>query len=337
MSKNYITNKKINDKRIIEINNFPKLYKYQSINNYSTSSFINNELWGTVPTQFNDPYDMTTVYNEKAIEQHIKEKITSQNFDVLKEMFSAKDKQDLVKIIKSIYTNYSDNLNKQLYCVSCFSTEYNNDLMWAHYSSCGRGFVLEYDGNELYTTSKKFNEKILNEFSNFEALKKYVDDELKKERCTLCPVIYENRKADLTDMIITVVDEVINFAIELKMGNVNVNEINNLILKVLEFNMSNERNPFFEILCLKNKEWKYEKEWRLWTYNLNAIIGRTDINYMKISSNIIPKAIYLGENISLYDEIALKQIAKDKNMTIYKMKSFIKDNRRVLKAVELLN
>lgn len=45
-----------NDKNAtIEIHTMPILYRYQSINPYSVSALLQDELWGTVPTSFNDP------------------------------------------------------------------------------------------------------------------------------------------------------------------------------------------------------------------------------------------------------------------------------------------
>lgn len=71
-------------------------------------------------------------------------------------------------------------------------------------------------------------------------------------------------------------------------------------------------NFFWQMNCMKKKEWKYEKEWRFISYNMNPFC-MIQSPYCKIGK-LEPTAIYLGEKISEYDEKALVEIAKSKKI-----------------------
>lgn len=77
MKNKYYTIDKQKDKEIITIKEMPVLYKYQTINEHSVNALINNEVWATVPTNFNDPYDMIFCYSSSHIQKAIKEKLTA--------------------------------------------------------------------------------------------------------------------------------------------------------------------------------------------------------------------------------------------------------------------
>lgn len=66
MNNNYTVEKK-DGKKIVSIRNFPTLFKYQPINEYSIKALVHGEIWGTVPTHFNDPYDMIFCYSKTRI------------------------------------------------------------------------------------------------------------------------------------------------------------------------------------------------------------------------------------------------------------------------------
>ena len=80
--------------------------------------------------------------------------------------------------------------------------------------------------------------------------------------------------------------------------------------------------------------WSYENEWRMVCYNYNPIIGQFGNNFVDIG-RIVPKAIYLGEKISMYNENALIEIANKKGIEIYKMKTLIVGSTLKLKPIKI--
>jgi hypothetical protein len=79
-----------------------------------------------------------------------------------------------------------------------------------------------------------------------------------------------------------------------------------------------ELNDILPMFLSKSEEWKYEKEWRIWSNNISSIYGIPD-TYSEICVNIKPKAIYLGENMSQFNRIAICAIAKEMQVPVYKM------------------
>ena len=64
---------------------------------------------------------------------------------------------------------------------------------------------------------------------------------------------------------------------------------------------------------------------RILTYNLNPF-NMSNSPYICIG-NLTPKALYLGEYISEYDKLALIEIAKQKGLPVYQMKTKMYKNR----------
>ena len=108
-----------------------------------------------------------------------------------------------------------------------------------------------------------------------------------------------------------------------KIDNINQISINEELRNIREQKLA-------EILFFKESNWKYEKEWRLLKQNI-SLDGFAYNMHEKIIS-LKPVAIYLGEYISKYDEIVLTNIAKEKKISVYKMKTIYKKDRLELRA-----
>ena len=48
---------------------------------------------------------------------------------------------------------------KNTYHIACFCTNIHDEVMWAHYADCGKGFALKYDTDDFY-------KQILQDFKN---------------------------------------------------------------------------------------------------------------------------------------------------------------------------
>lgn len=67
LSSDFYTRHQADDITEIQINSIPTLYKYQQVSDYSLTHLDNGELWGTLPSAFNDPYDCICCYTKSKI------------------------------------------------------------------------------------------------------------------------------------------------------------------------------------------------------------------------------------------------------------------------------
>lgn len=134
-------------KKLDEIKNLESLkksginhiYKYLSLTENKLENILNNNLWASEPTSFNDKFDsqicLTNNESEELAAKHTKSsKIQIQYEDML-----------------HFITTYVNTLNKSN--ISCFS-ECNplNGLsshMWGHYAGSGNGIALQYSIDDL--------------------------------------------------------------------------------------------------------------------------------------------------------------------------------------------
>ena len=316
----------------ITIDNNFSLYRYRSINKFTTQQFENDELFATLPTAFNDPYDATVRFSENKIKRHIKEFLL-QNNDFLESLLLKNNykRQEINLLVDCIYQrDLSPNIffNNSTFALACFSTDVTQEIMWAHYADMATGFAVEYDYSELCSLCQKHQQDvitILKEFNFIDGLN--VEDFLIEN--PLLPIIYDNAKHDVTDFYNEYIKLVL-FKIK-NGGQYNPLETaleiaNNESVKAKQ--TSTIQNVYFR----KKIPWSYENEWRLICYNYNVFIGQLNNNFVNIGK-IIPKAIYLGEKISNYDKEALINLAKKKGIKIYIMQTKI--CRNTLKLVPL--
>ncbi|MBI5952180.1 MAG: DUF2971 domain-containing protein [Chloroflexi bacterium] len=133
----------------------PKLYKYQSCNEYSFSNLRKGCLWFSKPQDFNDPFDCDI--NFEIVD------VTQENLNLLFAHLreSAQDKVGFDKVylrdgkINDVFTENAikfslkaTNQVKKQWAnigVTCLSENNDDILMWSHYSYGHQGFCLEFD------------------------------------------------------------------------------------------------------------------------------------------------------------------------------------------------
>lgn len=167
-----------------------KLYKLCRPDGYASVNLINNTVGTTRASEFNDPYDTLQFLNkewneesirkedpmeligmrykalydtenfkeqykfwgktvlEKFVENVKNEDWTPENFD-----FLAKYPEVFIRILCEESINQLEDvleaIRKETF-VSCFTTEFQNMLMWSHYADSHKGFALGYDMTDLY-------------------------------------------------------------------------------------------------------------------------------------------------------------------------------------------
>lgn len=134
----------------------PKLYKYQSFNEYSLNNLRRGAFWFSKPENFNDPFDCNINFQLGDVTEENLELL----FTSLRE--EAPNKKDFDRIYHSdgrVTKLFRDKVLEgsrnatalllerkfSILGVTCFS-EINDDiLMWSHYTSSHQGFCLEFD------------------------------------------------------------------------------------------------------------------------------------------------------------------------------------------------
>jgi hypothetical protein len=126
-----------------------KLYKYESFTTQSIANLKNGEIYFSLTSQFNDPFDCSLP---------IRFDLTLDNIDTFRdvfvklgrfpeqtiEQFNSMNNESLFQLLNE---TMNEALSKRLEGkgVSCFSSENDNLLMWSHYGAKHTGFCLEFD------------------------------------------------------------------------------------------------------------------------------------------------------------------------------------------------
>ncbi len=306
------------------------LYKYRKCNEQNFEAFYNDQIWCTYPNQMNDAYDSRMTINKQRVIEWInkvtskdvftnmldrvkdlannsqkynkKEEITKPNLEIIN--CFKEEKQKLIKQIEfncnESYEKYKEDINiikEQLMdllyntksylqnniTLSSFSEIITSPTMWGLYSNDEEGYALSYcfDGNSIL--SYMFSSNLNNV--------PFVIKQIK----------YSNKKYEIKTDSIT---DYLKFKLLSKNNSFPVQ----VICLGEDLKDYNALEEIFNIICHKYIDWEYEKEWRL-------------IHFIKPSNIFSIKAngLYLGRRISKINEKILTDIAKEKNIPIYKM------------------
>lgn len=164
--------------------------------------------------------------------------------------------------------------------------------MWSHYSDKGKGFVIEYDEDDI---KNKLNAK-----------KKKIEN-IYRSMAGLFRIKYVSERDDLSEFLR-------RFFIIFR-DQINADYSFHEITKY-KFMQEMAKN----IVTHKNIDWKYEGEYRLIWPNFVKKGNMLQSGHECIINSVLPKAIYIGENCSKKDRIILYLISKNKNIKLYQMK-----------------
>ena len=152
-----------------------KLYKYRSTSKYSLEGLINNELYFSKYTDFNDPFEFSTPFpdlvktykkaRKKFREYYDNNEISKEVFLKLTSLVKTPPKEALKERVETLNKIKSNTLNMGILCLSQLD---ENILMWSHYAEDHKGFCIEF--NELDThladTTDVINVKYLDSFED---------------------------------------------------------------------------------------------------------------------------------------------------------------------------
>lgn len=320
LSSDYYTIRLENESKLVSIHTLPTLYKFQPVTEYTLHNFEHDEIWGSIPSNFNDPYDCIFCCNHSKLILEIIKNLSEKRLNDYKKFFSSSNKTSIAKEIAQQIIN--NDFFRTQYGVSCFSIYYDSEIMWGHYADSAKGFCLAYDSaalkNMASATSKATFDtaKMINPFNiDYSDIE---DDNL----ISIMPIIYQNGKYNITQKLIQYIPIFLEYFDNICNG-LNLNDAINILLRNMKkydlVHLKENNNIFYSIMCNKNKVWQYEQEWRIWTYNSNIFSGNYNSPYVKMGT-LQAKAVYLGEKMPEYTRRILIDIANSKNIPVYQMK-----------------
>lgn len=123
------------------------LFKYRAINSYLDDIIINNRLWFSKATDFNDPFDcnieVVTNNTTDEIRKYVTSKVPRGTPDDEIELAITQATSNPYGFHDLINRNFRKALDHR--GVACFSKVDDNLLMWSHYSDYHRGCVFTFD------------------------------------------------------------------------------------------------------------------------------------------------------------------------------------------------
>ncbi|MCL2721332.1 MAG: DUF2971 domain-containing protein [Treponema sp.] len=264
---------------IIDLNKCKYLYRYRAYNELTLGAFEKDQVWMSSPLKFNDPYDVSLAYSKKGIKDYIKKKVID-----LSKITKFNERQLFWFIYNQMDKMTEALINKlrSTYHIACFCTNIHDEIMWAHYADCGKGFALKYDIDDFYKQK-------LRDFKN------------------IFPVVYTQNKANASIFIKSVVDKI---CYDLCKKHANSHE-----MSIIDIPKDDWAQISLQSLILKKKSWKYENEYRLVADNSNPE------SFYRCYEGIKPIAIYLGESMPDSEKIKLIELAAGKRIDVYVMKS----------------
>ena len=123
------------------------LYKYYSDTLRNLSTVINNYMWYSAPSCFNDAFDSDFKVDEKSIFQFY-----FNYFGMSRKIRVGSDEWKKLRIVTTqeikLFRNELENL-RHTTGISCLSESCDSNLMWAHYANSNRGMCVEYNLFEI--------------------------------------------------------------------------------------------------------------------------------------------------------------------------------------------
>jgi hypothetical protein len=123
------------------------LYKYQRLTAHTLASLLNDTVWLSSPTSFNDPFDCAIPLSNKKIKESIEHALTNlaARTNIPIEQIPNYDK--VFSSDKDAYETLRNSLKETMKKIGvlCLSSVPDEILMWSHYADHHRGFCVAYD------------------------------------------------------------------------------------------------------------------------------------------------------------------------------------------------
>ncbi|MEE1362787.1 MAG: DUF2971 domain-containing protein [Selenomonadaceae bacterium] len=303
----------------------PKLYRFRNCSERHISAFWKDELWFSNGSSMNDDFDARLYYDKKKIDEYLNSLISKDRCLEVLNQFIAMDKiptfiesivpnaeyvlnqiknmsQEQMTLVSVDFVNYiknnrDDSLKnitsrvQALTKFACFSENIDSDMMWGHYANSSSGFAIEYD------------------FTNRDI--RYMDESGNKSTiyCDLYPIIYDNQRLDTTEYAMYLFKLDLLFQVVQLCGMPYIYQYASIIFPCPDEFMGTK------LALKKSSEWKSEKEWRMFYKTNNQFLSTQQHSFVKQK----PSAVYLGRKISNLNQKIIIDMAKEKNIPVFKM------------------
>lgn len=262
------------------------------------NNLIEDKLYYSTPTYFNDIFDSKLYVNNDKIKNTVKNiikfnmgtylNLLQQDNELLyynvEAMWNGVNKNKSLELfleyISDLAINIKNRINENVK-ILCFSKDYLSPLMWAYYADDNKGFAIIYDVNSIingknYTLEGNLiNKKILLEKV------KYVEQQ--------------------TDFSFEIMEYLKNNAYK---STYDFERLQNYI------SIDKMKNVLLE----KQYKWEYEEEWRVIPRFID-LKKESNLRYMELS----PKAIIVGNKCTNDNLKKIKKICCKKNVPCYKI------------------
>ncbi|MDO4966362.1 MAG: DUF2971 domain-containing protein [Lachnospiraceae bacterium] len=303
-----------------------KLYRFRKCEERSIDAFYKDEIWFSNGSVMNDDFDARLYYDKEAILNWIESFMSDNGCLKIIEEIGKTDKlpvgfgglipnaecvfnflknisrdqmltisQQFMQLIKNDLNQSLDYITQEVQSrtkFACFTENIKSDMMWGNYADNATGFALEYNfGKENVVTY----ESGLNAQSIVWG--------------NLFPVIYGKKRMDTTSYAIYLFQVKFLCQVARRCGiQYDLNWVNAIVPCPDEFMVT-------KIAINKSYDWKYEREWRMFYTTNDMYLAKQEYSYVKHK----PTAVYLGRKISDIHHKIIVDIAKEKNIPVYKM------------------
>jgi hypothetical protein len=139
-----------------------KVFKYRTFNEFSIAELNNRTWWFSPVKDFNDPFEFKFVEDisipnnrEALVEWLMHDKASQSEIDYLKQAPTDELIDGVNKLVQSTKENHNVVLaDRENTRICCLSQEFQDPLMWSHYTNGMKGFVVIY--NQFKTKSGEF-------------------------------------------------------------------------------------------------------------------------------------------------------------------------------------
>jgi hypothetical protein len=138
------------------------LFRYRSLSAYSLGELVNQTMWYSKPTAFNDPFDCALTIDQRKFSESFEHAIRAgiAQGKIAKDL--PKEKYAPTESDKAMFMAIRDRLKSTAAPLGlcCLSENSKSILMWAHYANNHRGFCVEYSSAEGTMLSEEVSKVI---------------------------------------------------------------------------------------------------------------------------------------------------------------------------------
>lgn len=285
--------KRISELSVLQKAALPKhLYRFRSFdqNGYSVDALKKDEIWGTSANLFNDPLDTQMFFSpDKIKKQYLKmcsdvKKLEAHMLETKTFLNGNEMSDEHYQLIANRKRLASEDELRELVDASC--SDILSDIKTQSYIAC---FTENLFSTLMWAHYADSHSGFAIEYRAIDLFPRVL------------PVRYSTERVDASDLV--------SCALAYKLSDINHIhvELKDMLLPT-------------KILTNKTMDWQYEKEWRIFKQDPPVLDfgGKYSGGHQKIL-NQVPSAVYLGYRINVMNEKMICDIAKEKNIPVYKM------------------